>query len=293
MLEEFKDAQSLFYSEIVKSVKNGRISHAYLIETKNYIDDKAFIIAFAKFLYCPNHYENTALCNNCNRCHLIDMGSNSDFFLIEPDGAWIKKDQIQELKEKFMTKSYDNVNRVYVIMGADKLNKQAANSLLKFLEEPENNIIGILVCDNRYQVLETLRSRCQIFSLQSIQLETNFENLELLLDIVDILENKKLFSIAYFPNVLQNQYFGKEQWINIFSELVVIYGQALRKYFHLTYNVELEEFFKIILENNSSNDIMKKIGVLNDFIKKLEYNLNINLMLDSFVIHFTGGENHD
>ncbi|MBE6146766.1 MAG: hypothetical protein E7168_00365 [Firmicutes bacterium] len=290
MLEDFKDEQPLFYSERVKSVKNGRISHAYLLETKNDMENKSFILSFAKFLYCKNHYENNSLCNGCNRCYLIDQGSNSDFLVVEPDGSWIKKEQIQELKEKFKTKSYDGFNRVYVIMGADKLNKQAANSLLKFLEEPENNIIGILVCINRYQVLETLRSRCQLFSLKGVSSELNVENIELLLDIVDILENKKLSSIAYFPVVLQNQYFGKEQWIQIFSSLVIIYGQALRKKYNLLNDSKLEDFYNIILSNNSVNNLMLKIDILNDYINKLEYNLNINLMLDSFVIRFSGGE---
>lgn len=59
--------------------------------------------------------------------------------------------------------------KVYIINGADKLNKQSANSILKFIEEPDNNITALLVTDNLYSVMPTIRSRCQILSFQNVK----------------------------------------------------------------------------------------------------------------------------
>ena len=50
---------------------------------------------------------------------------------------------------------------LFIIYNAEKLNTSSANTILKFLEEPEENIIAVLTTDNRYQVLDTILSRCQ------------------------------------------------------------------------------------------------------------------------------------
>ena len=63
-------------------------------------------------------------------------------------------------------KSVSSEKKVYIINGVENLNIAASNSILKFLEEPEENIIAILVCDNINNVLETIISRCQVINLK-------------------------------------------------------------------------------------------------------------------------------
>lgn len=282
MLDLFKDKQSLFVEEISNSIKNNKITHAYLIETNNYPESDKLILEFVKELFkMYMTLEEFSKIDN-----LIENNTFSDFLVVEPDGSWIKKDQILEIKEKFSTTSVENRPRIYLIKEADKLNKYAANSLLKFLEEPDGNVIAILISSNRYRVLETLRSRCQLYTFININRKSEIENIELLSNIIEILENKKGEAIAYLPTVLENDIGNKEFWIETFNNMVDIYENSIRKYENIDYK-NYGQVLDLIISNNSLHNIINKISILFTTINNLEYNLNINMMLDKFIIEFT------
>lgn len=289
MLEVYKDKQPLFYDEVKNSITNNKISHAYMLETNNYILKDDLILSFIKTLFCQNHNLGQSNCLDCNICHLIDNNSLSDFKIIEPDGAWIKKDQILGIKEAFKTTSFENRPRIYWIKGADKLNKQAANSLLKFLEEPEGNIIAILEVDNRYKVLETIRSRCQIYSFVNHEKSKEIENIELLTEIIKTLENKKEKAIAYLPITLDNNYYNKDFWKSLFLDMINIYESAIRKQNNLNFS-NYGDILELIISKNSISGLINKVSVLFEMVNNLNYNLNMTMMIDQFVIKFNGGE---
>lgn len=286
MFEDYKEKQPLFYEEIINSINNNKISHAYLIETNNYSESDLLITSFVKKLFEVN-LKNDELFNNV--CNLIDNNSYSDYIVIEPDGSWIKKEQILEVKEKFKMTSFENTPRIYLIKDADKLNKYAANSLLKFLEEPEGNVIAILETSNRYKVIETLRSRCQIYSLLNVINKKDIDNIDLLIDIIKLFENKGLYSIANLPIILENDLRNKDFWVDTFNNMIEIYTNSLRKIENVNF-IDYGDIIDLIISNNSVNKIINKIDVLFTTIGNLEYNLNINMMLDKFIIDFTGGE---
>lgn len=289
MLELYKDKQSLFYEEVKNSILNNKISHAYMIETNNYVLKDEIILSFIKTLFCSDHKFEQENCSACNICHLIDNNNLSDFMIIEPDGSWIKKEQVLEIKEKFKTTSFENRPRIYWIKGADKLNKQAANSLLKFLEEPEGNIIAILEVDNRYKVLETIRSRCQIYSFVNNDKKSEFDNKGLLLDIIKTLEVKRNKAIAYLPITLDNNYYSKDFWKEIFTNMIDIYENAIRKINNLAFN-DYDNILELIISKNDISCLIHKISILFEMVNNLNYNLNMTMMLDQFIIKFNGGE---
>lgn len=283
--------QPMFFNNIINFTKNGKISHAYLVETNNCLEKEKIISEFVKILYFSKFNEiNEETIKNLP--DLEKMKADGNYLEIGDTGSIIKKDQVLEIQEKFKTKAWDNKYRIYVIYNADKLNKQAANSLLKFLEEPEEDIIAILVSDNRYQVLETIRSRCQILSLVSKNIEIQYESMDFIYDIIRTLETRKEASIAYFPIVCNNEYYSIEKWVSIFLTLMLIYEQALRKLSEIEWNSEFNEIIDYINNKNDVNDILRKIDVLSKQIDRLKFNLNINLMLDSFIISFAGGEDY-
>ena len=287
MLSFYKDKQPLFYDEVTNIVNSGKISHAYMIETNNYELKDDLILTFIKTLFCVNQNFNKDECDKCNICKLIDNNCFSDFMVVEPEGAFIKKEQILEIKERFKTTSVENRPRIYLIRQADRLNKQASNSLLKFLEEPEGNVIAIFEVGNRYKVLETIRSRCQVYSFVNIEEKKEFANFELLCEIIKTLEKKDKIAIAYLPIVLENDIKNREFWDNIFKDMIEIYDSAIRKYQNLRY-YDYGKILNLIIENNSLDNLIYKISVLFDMLKHLEFNLNVNMMLDQFIIEFAG-----
>lgn len=295
MLEKYKEEQPYFYDETTRNIKNKKISHAYLIETRNYENRDSIILSFVKELFfCSNYFDKSGYSKE-EISKLIDDNIFSDFKIIEPDGSWIKKDQISEIKEQFKTTSVNNFSRIYLIRDAGSLNKQAANSLLKFLEEPEGNVIALLEVDNRYKVLETIRSRCQIYTLMNLEQEKTYHYLEFLIDLITILEKRKNRAIAYLPMIIEKDNRNKDEWKLIFDEMLSIYELALRKLLKVKILVsgEINELLDIIISSNNQNSIIYKISVLYQVIQDLEYNLNFNLMLDHFIIKFNGGENYE
>ena len=284
MLDMFKDEQALFCEEIDNCIKNNKISHAFLIETKGYDKKDELIVSFIKTLFKLYSNDEEFL----NISNLIDNNTFSDLMIIEADGAFIKKEQVLDIKENFKTTSIENRPRIYWIKDADKLNKYAANSLLKFLEEPEGNIIAILDTDNRYRVIETIRSRCQIYGLINNKHEDN-EVDSIIVDIISTLEKKGVESITYLSMTLENDLRNRDFWINTFKVMIDIYENAIRKLENLDY-INYGDVLDLILKSNDVKKIVNKIDVLFTTLSYLVYNLNINMILYKFIIEFTGGE---
>jgi len=188
-----------FVNYIDKLIDNSKISHTYLIEVGNYDSDYSFVMDFVKMILCNLHYNEIKSSDN-SIINLIDSDNYPDIKVIEPDGNFIKKSQLLDLQKDFNNKSlYDN-KRIYIIKNAEKLNLSSANTILKFLEEPENDIIALLLTDNRYHVIETIISRCQILTLK--ELSFHFEEND---DIINLLEciikpNEFFIRYNYFIN---------------------------------------------------------------------------------------------
>ena len=186
MLDEFKNEQPIVYKTLINSIKNNRCSHAYLMESNGYSKVLDLSIAFAKYILCPNNYINCDNCNNCSQCKNIDNKEFLELKLIEAEGQWIKKNQLEELQYDFSKKSILGNKKVYIINGAEKLNISSSNSLLKFLEEPEDGIIAILITDNIYQLLDTIISRCQRYDFTKISVNDMMERVKTGLDCENI-----------------------------------------------------------------------------------------------------------
>ena len=274
------DSQSMFFDCISSFINNNKLSHAYLVESRDCPNKKQIIDRFVEMLYSANSSEIISMQTIKNDGNYLEISSDSS--------SMIKKDQILDIQEKFMTKSLNQKCRIYVIYDTDKLNKQAANSLLKFLEEPEENIIGILVADNRYKVLETVRSRCQILSLINTNYSIPDYSIDFINNFISMLEKKKLPAIAYLQTVTDNQFYTKEQWNEIFYLVEYIYENALRYKYGVKFDDNFIDIISLIASSNTTDTLLKKITVLNNQIEKLEYNLNLSLMFDQFVIEFVG-----
>jgi len=164
VLDDYKEGQALFYNMASNAILNNKVSHAYLFVSSS-SKDINIIKAFAKSLICPSNKFSKSNCGNCNICFNIDNDNYPELKIIKPDGMWIKKEQLSDLKNDFNNKKVLGNKRVYIILECEKLNKYAANSILKFLEEPQEGVIAILITSNMYQLLETIISRCQIISL--------------------------------------------------------------------------------------------------------------------------------
>ena len=307
MLDDYKDSQPIVYKILKNAIMNDQCSHAYLIETGGFYDSFNFIISFTKSLLCPFNKLKKENCEECHQCEVIDTNNFPEIEIIKPDGLWIKKEQLQNLQKEFNTKALIGNKRIYIIEGADKLNKSAANSILKFLEEPEGNIIAILMTDNIYNVLTTIRSRCQILRLKKENFSKNQTVMEKLKQIVNLDEEEietKIEKVIEFVNYyeknhlntmlyigkLWNDYIKDKQELTFAYEIMINYYKDILNY---KLNKDLEIFetnkeIEFIASKNEVEEICKKIDKLVELKELIKYNINSGLLMDKLIMSLEG-----
>ncbi|MFH1190009.1 MAG: DNA polymerase III subunit delta' [Candidatus Omnitrophota bacterium] len=143
------------------SAVSGRVANAYIFSGPDGIGKKLAALAFAKALNCPAAGEGIS-CDNCPSCGKIDSSNHPDVLLTTPEkkGASVKIDDIRLVITDTGLKPYEAKTKVYIIDEADALTEEAANALLKTLEEPSSASTLILITARPTALLPTIRSRC-------------------------------------------------------------------------------------------------------------------------------------
>ena len=193
-MDLLSDVKKLYIDYINNVVVNKKFSHAYLIELDNYDSDMKYVYIFIKMLICNISYDDLLKSDN-NIIKLIDDGNYPDITIVSSDTSVIKKSAIIDLQREFNNKSLLNNYKIYIIKEAEKLNGSSANTILKFLEEPEDNIIAFLLTDNRFHVIDTILSRCQVLSLKESKYNYIFN--DELFDFIGYLLKPNNFFISY------------------------------------------------------------------------------------------------
>lgn len=152
--------QPKLYETFTQILKADRMSHAYLFSGDFGSFDMALWLAKSRF--CEQLSDGLP-CQNCRACRLIENQEFSDVKVIEPQGQLIKTDTIRELTRDFSRSGFEGEAQVFIIKDAEKMHSNAANSLLKFIEEPQSQSYMILLTDDEGKVLPTIKSRCQLF----------------------------------------------------------------------------------------------------------------------------------
>ena len=284
MLEEYKQDYQEFYTIINNAIKENRISHAYMFELEESIDQDSFIKDLCKALLIKNN-DDEILRN------LIDNDNYPNIKRIINNGLWIKKEQIMEIQKDFKKESFDDNLKIYIIEDAAKLTKESANTLLKFLEEPERNIVAILLTKNKYSVINTIVSRCLNISLKKKSfLEIDEEDPSY--KMVEIIEKYGSDSLPYLYQLIVNGGYDRKEFKIILENVQKIYNDLLHKNNNLdkNYNYFLEESLKNINYLNDNELLIKKIDSIYKVSSYIIYNINIKTLLDKIIIGIYGGD---
>lgn len=315
MLDDFKKTQGIAYSLLTNSIANGKLSHAYLIDA-NYCEDAFdFVMALVKTIICPDHLNNhlAEKCINCNLCYRIQNYNYPELKIIETDSMVIKKEQLLELQSEFSLASIEGNYRIYIIKDCDKMNKQASNCLLKFLEEPVPGVIAILLTNHFSNILSTIVSRCQIIHLDhvvSFSQESSLDNLaglccdskeeviifkqdESKLDIihcvlsfVQYLEENGRDTLVFMKNLWYNTIQSREDTMIAFLLMIQFYYDALKKKLGIGNYFFCDRVYDIdkVVALNSVDSLLRKIDIVHYGYEMVKCNLNVNLLMDDIVI---------
>ena len=267
---------------LTKQYRDDKLSHAFLLETDDFDKTLDKILHFLKLINCESNYQEE--CAKCNLCHLILTKQLPNLLIIYPDGSFIKKEQILNLKNTFKTKPLFSKYNMYIIMNAECLNSSSANTMLKFLEEPEEKIIGFFVTNNKENVIDTIKSRCQIlldyyFDENKVDDDLNEE----VISYIKQLESAKEETLFYNKDVILPKITDKTWLVRFFLKMIEIYENFYEKKIKGEMAANDYESLNFILKKDSDY-LLNKLKLLKDLLTTLDFNVNNQLVLDRLVL---------
>ncbi|SEG13972.1 DNA polymerase-3 subunit delta' [Caloramator fervidus] len=296
----------------------GKVVNSYILKGPKGIGKKNFALYMAAKILC----ENNLACGKCRACVKIKHGNHPDVIILSKDEKSIGVEDIEEIIEKIQIKPYEGDKKVVIIENFENATIQAQNKFLKTLEEPVKNTIIILTANNFNTILETIISRCQIFTLNradALEIEKYLikkgvdsikakifaklsdgivgsckkfldeDYIKLRQQVIDIA--KKIHKIEGLEILDLVKFFNenKESIEDILEQMIIWYRDIL--IYKLTYNKDMiinEDYFEDIIEESKILSYNKLNGIIN-IIKKtkqnLEYNINFQLSIEAMLLN--------
>jgi DNA polymerase III subunit delta' len=148
----------------------GEFRHAYLFSGPPGLGRRMLALRFAQALNCTTPSAPGVPCGTCRDCRQIEGMRHPDINIIQADaeGGTLKVDQVREVQRALSLKPYQVNYRVALFLRFQEANDNAANALLKTLEEAPAHAVLILTADNPEQLLPTILSRCEIIRLRPL-----------------------------------------------------------------------------------------------------------------------------
>lgn len=298
------DFQSEIKQILINTKRKNRLSHAYIFEGPSGVGKREMAFFFAMLQYCKEDVP----CFKCESCHQILLNEHLNVYVIEPEGKVIKKEQIVKLQDEFSKTSNVKGPRIYIIIDADKMNQNSQNSLLKFIEEPEEGIYGILCTTNDSKILPTISSRCQKISFKTLDdrklqdmlfergvnkeyssvlslLTNNIEDAILLSNDSNALNLNVLFkeflsinspSKAIIYQKKNSSFFENYDNLNNFLNLLIVLYEDIISLYNGIINIHLKGYIDLISKYKnyiSYEDAKKNLELVYSLILKLQSNV--------------------
>ena len=274
---------------LTNSIKENKISHAYLFSGPRGTGKTTIAKLVAKTVNCLNIGDDFSVCGKCENC--LDIENNSSD-IIEIDAASNNGvDEIRELKSKINLVPNKLKYKVYIIDEVHMLSISAFNALLKTLEEPPSHVIFILATTEFYKVPATIVSRCQCLNFTRIKLENIEKRLREISDLENIkITDDAIHEIALYADGGLRDALGMLDKLASYS-LEEITASDFLKINGLISKSDMDNFIKDILEH----DNLKVIETINNF-SNLGYDFSklieklLEELRDLLVLHFKNPE---
>lgn len=273
------------------TLKTKKIPSAFLFTGEPYVGKTTAAITYAKALNCLTVEDDC--CDICQSCRKIDSGVHPDVKVISAEKDTISINSIREAEEFVSLSRLEAKYKVVIIRQSHKLNLSAANALLKTLEEPPQNTVLILTCENMSKLPEPVVSRCFKVHFNPLSSEAmrklfpEHQNpllLKLAMGRPGMIESKEIIkNLEEIKNVIEKKektlsFRDNEEvrwWIDLLTvflrdaicEKLVHSHQLLSNTFKIKEDVTVETLFKIYEE-------------LQNIRRNIELNLNKSIILN-------------
>lgn len=317
------ERQPFLTKHFAKLIRENKLVHAYLLSGAEGTGKIELAKWVAKGIFCLNS-QNGVPCLKCSECNRIENNNHPDVVTIMPDGLSIKVDQIRYLKSEFNKSGVESDRKVFIIQDAQKMSIGAANSLLKFLEEPSGNITAFLLTSEPQKLLPTIISRCQEVEMQQLtsgQLEQELisesiseKNSHILANLAQsVVEAKKINDNENFDKILatvnnwyrkllrkdllsfvmiQSKIIGliqnKEDQNLVLQVIILTVRDTVLERFGLTEEIVFKENIDFIQQNTTQITNDKLVNGLNLVVesnRKLASNISMQNMLETLTLN--------
>src|SRR5271157_1915034 len=156
-----------------QQLTHGTARHAYLFAGPSGVGRRTLALRLAQALNCTQPIEPGIPCNQCRDCKQIEAMAHPDLNISQADseGGTLKVDQVREARRTLSLKPYQSKYRVTLFLRFQEANDNAANALLKILEEAPSYVVLVFTADTPEPLLPTIVSRCEVLRLRSSPLE--------------------------------------------------------------------------------------------------------------------------
>lgn len=317
------ERQPFLTKHFAKLIRENKLVHAYLLSGAEGTGKIELAKWIAKGIFCLNA-QNGVPCLKCSECNRIENNNHPDVVTIMPDGLSIKVEQIRYLKSEFNKSGVESDRKVFIIQDAQKMSIGAANSLLKFLEEPSGNITAFLLTSEPQKLLPTIISRCQEVEMQQLtsgQLEQELisegiseKNSHILANLAQsVVEAKKINDNENFDKILatvnnwyrkllrkdllsfvmiQSKIIGliqnKEDQNLVLQVIILTVRDTVLERFGLTEEIVFKENIDFIQQNTAQIVNSKLVNGLNLVVesnRKLASNISMQNMLETLTLN--------
>lgn len=252
--------------------------HAILFIENNLSNTNFVISSYLKSILCKNNKKG--FCDTCEWCKKINNNNYFDLIVIDCHKNGIKKNDILEIKNKFLMSALEKRGiKIYIIKGIELANQSVANALLKFIEEPPQNTYCIMTTRNINKVIPTVVSRVFMYRVSSST------NINYLLDNYKLnsMQKKIIKSIYYdieeIENDLKNNLFFDLYNLAIFFMNVNYKNiKTSLEFFKNENNENIKKIIRILMQM-SENNKEKYLRVMSD----IEFNPNKVLLFNKLI----------
>lgn len=257
----------------------GTIPHAIIIEGNDEQKGEEIASLITQMAMCLDNVDKP--CGLCNACLKSIKNIHPDIVKVTGNTG-IRSfhiDKIREIRQSAYVVPNEGKYKIYILENAQNMTIPAQNALLKILEEPPNAVIFILLSKSSHELLDTIRSRCQIISFNSNGTLVNEDIYKIAENILQSLLDTKEFNLLISSSVLLK---NKEDFNNVLSCLIMLLRDAYvilydgkSKYFNSDINKKISNRFSCIT-------ILKLIDKIKEIQSYLHYNVNLNLLTTYF-----------
>lgn len=276
-MNEYDDLKKLFNAITTKK----KVGHAFLFNVDDSYDTSLAISFIKEILKNDVANADTGDSQYEKFSYQLDNNTFPDLMIIKSFDKVIKKEQILNIKSEMKEKSINSGKQFYIIEYAENLNSSSANALLKFLEEPDDEIIAILVTKNINKVISTIVSRCQIVNLNHYNRKKDEQYFELALKYLLVHEDKKEKAVSYLSELYE---ISSDDLKGMINSWIYIYKNVLKLLLNKDSEEANNESILALSKKNNIESVIDKLDKLEKMSNLILYNVNVRIILDELFI---------